>query len=112
MDDKEILRLFNERDEKAISAASEKYGAYLSKIAENITYSSEDAEEVVNDGTLKGLGAYPSERPRTLIGVSGKACAKRGYSAPTRRPDGKTRRWSSAAGVGRAVGDSFRQHER
>lgn len=72
MDDKEILRLFNERDEKAISAASEKYGAYLTKIAENITYSSEDAEEVVNDVLLKAWELIPPNVPEHLSAFLGK----------------------------------------
>lgn len=72
MDDKEILRLFNERDEKAISAASEKYGTYLATIAEHITYSREDAEEIVNDVLLKAWELIPPNTPEHLPAFLGK----------------------------------------
>lgn len=72
MDDKEILRLFNERDEKAISAANERFGMYLEKIAENITFSREDAEEIVNDVLLKAWELIPPNAPEHLSAFLGK----------------------------------------
>ena len=72
MDDIEIVRLFNERSETAISAASEKYLKYLLKIAENITQSHEDAEEVVNDTLMKAWELIPPHAPEKLAAFLGK----------------------------------------
>lgn len=72
MDDKEIVRLFTERSESAIAAVSEKYKSYLLKIAENITYSHEDAEEIVNDVLLKAWELIPPHEPEKLAAFLGK----------------------------------------
>lgn len=72
MDDKEIVDLFLKRDEKAISATGEKYKLYLIKIAENITNSHEDAEEVVNDVLLKAWEIIPPHNPEHLSAFLGK----------------------------------------
>ena len=50
MDDKEIVRLYWDRNELAIRETSAKYGGYCYTIAYNILFSKEDAEESVNDG--------------------------------------------------------------
>lgn len=49
MEDNEILRLFNERDEDALRAVSEKFGRLCGSIARNILHNSEDVEECLND---------------------------------------------------------------
>lgn len=72
IDDKEILRQFFERDEKALSAVGEKYKTYLLKIAENITFSHEDAEEIVNDVLLKAWELIPPNEPEKLAAFLGK----------------------------------------
>lgn len=72
MDDKEIVKLFTMRDEKAIAAAGEKYKYYLIKIAENITNSHEDAEEVVNDVLFKAWELIPPHDPERLSTFLGK----------------------------------------
>lgn len=72
MDDKEIVRLFTERSEKAIAAAGEKYKSYLLKISENITNSHEDAEEVVNDVLMKAWELIPPHTPERLSTFLGK----------------------------------------
>lgn len=72
MDDKEILRLFFERSEGALSAVGEKYNSYLIKIAENITFSHEDAEEIVNDVLLKAWELIPPNEPEKLAAFLGK----------------------------------------
>lgn len=72
MDDKNIVRLFLERDEAAIKAATEKYRSYCMKIAENITGSREDAEECVNDALLKAWESIPPNRPEMLSTYIGK----------------------------------------
>ena len=72
MNDKEILRLFFDRDETALKAVSEKYGSYCMKIAENITGSREDAEECVNDALLNAWESIPPKRPELFSAYIGK----------------------------------------
>lgn len=72
MEDKEIVQLFTKRDETAIARASEKYGSYLMKIAENITGSHEDAEEIVNDALFKAWEIIPPHSPEKLSAFLGK----------------------------------------
>ena len=45
MDDRAIIALFNERSELAIKACRERFGAYLRRVALNVTGSERDAEE-------------------------------------------------------------------
>ena len=71
MDDKGIIQLFFDRNEKAIEEASAKYGSYCRTVAENILASCEDAEECVNDALLKAWNAIPPAKPavlRTFLG--------------------------------------------
>lgn len=52
MDDKGIVRLYFDRNERAIDETSRKYGKYCFSIAHNILSNREDAEESVNDTYL------------------------------------------------------------
>ena len=52
MDDKELIRLYQARDERAITESEQKYGSFLRRIALNLLGSPEDAEECVNDALL------------------------------------------------------------
>ena len=72
MQDSEIIELFFARDEKAISAANEKYGKYCAAVAMNILKNREDSEECVNDALLKAWDSIPPERPRNLAGFLAK----------------------------------------
>jgi len=71
-DDKDIVRLFMERDENAVKAAGEKYRAYCMKIAVNITGSYEDAEECVNDALMSAWESIPPHDPELLSTYLGK----------------------------------------
>ncbi len=66
MDDHRIIELFMNRDERAISETSEKYGAYIRKIAENILGNPEDTEECVNDSLLRVWNTIPPNHPKKL----------------------------------------------
>lgn len=66
MDDSEIVRLFWDRNESAISAAAKKHGKRCRSIAENILGNREDAEECVNDVYLKLWNMIPPNRPQVL----------------------------------------------
>jgi RNA polymerase sigma-70 factor (ECF subfamily) len=72
MDDAEIIEQFMERSESAINAVSGKYSQYLRTIAFNITGSSQDAEEIVNDTYNSLWNAIPPEQPDDLRAFAGK----------------------------------------
>ncbi|MCL2204836.1 MAG: RNA polymerase sigma factor [Defluviitaleaceae bacterium] len=63
LDDEKILDLFFKRDEAAISAAKDKFGARLFLTAKNILDNREDAEECVNDSLFKAWQSIPPLRP-------------------------------------------------
>lgn len=63
MDDKQILDLYWERSEVAISETSKKYGKYCRYIAFNILHNDEDSEECVNDTYLRAWNSIPPNRP-------------------------------------------------
>lgn len=63
MEDHEIINLYLERDQRAISETSDKYGGFLWNIAWNILHSHGDAEECVNDTYLRTWNAIPPTRP-------------------------------------------------
>lgn len=66
MDDKQIIRLFFERSERAITELSRKYGALCFQIADNILNDRRDAEECVNDAWLGAWNSIPPQRPDPL----------------------------------------------
>lgn len=89
LDDKEIVRLFTERNESAIAAASEKYKSYLHKIAKSITNSYEDAEEIVNDVLLKAWELIPPHNPERLSSFLGKIARNEAISRQRAAAAGK-----------------------
>ena len=68
----EIIELFWNRDESAITAAADTYGSYCYCIAYNILNSQEDAEECVNDTWLSAWNSIPPQRPEQLSTYLGK----------------------------------------
>ena len=72
MDDAKIVRLYWERDERAIAETDAKYGPYCTSIAQNILGNPEDAEECVSDTWLGAWNAMPPHRPRMLSTFLGK----------------------------------------
>lgn len=72
MDDNIIVQMYWERNEKAISVTSEKYGSYCLTIARNILGNHEDAEECVNDTYLNMWNSIPTNRPSVLSVYIGK----------------------------------------
>ena len=53
MNDIQIIRLYQIRDEKAIEESDKKYGSYCFAVANNILSSREDSEECVSDTWLR-----------------------------------------------------------
>ena len=72
MEDKEIIELFWARDERAVEAATLKYGRYCRAIADNILHDAEDAAECVNDTWLHAWNSIPPHRPEHLGAYLGK----------------------------------------
>ena len=66
MDDRQIIELYNERSETAISETAEKYGKYCYYIAYHILYNEQDSEECVNDTYLRAWKAIPPQWPDKL----------------------------------------------
>lgn len=72
MDDEQIVDLYWERSENAISETANKYGRYCHRIAYNILHNNEDSEECVNDTYMRVWGAVPPQRPNRLSAFLGK----------------------------------------
>ena len=66
MEDSEIIGLYWQRSEQAISATEEKYGAYCAAIAGRILNDPEDAKECVNDTWLSAWNSIPPQKPERL----------------------------------------------
>ncbi len=72
MDDRQIVALYWERSETAITETDKKYGKYCHYIAHNILYSNQDAEECVNDTYQKAWETIPPSKPERLAAYLGK----------------------------------------
>lgn len=66
LEDDEIVALFWNRRERAISATDEKYGRYLFTVAINILHDEYDSDEAVSDTYLKAWNRIPPTRPNIL----------------------------------------------
>lgn len=72
LDDGEIITLFFERSEKALSAVSRKYGSYCGAVVRSILKDPQDAEECLNDTWLKAWESIPPAKPNNLGGFLAK----------------------------------------
>ena len=72
MNDKDIIQLYLNRDQRALSATAKKYGKYCTSIAKNILGNNEDAEECVNDTYLSTWNSIPPTIPTILSAFLGK----------------------------------------
>lgn len=68
MNDKQIIELFFERNEKAISEIAEKYGRLCRKIAFEILQNEQDVEECLNTAYVKLWNSIPPKNPQSLKG--------------------------------------------
>ena len=66
MKDHEIIALFFERSERAITELINKYGAAIKNVASNILKDAQDAEEAANDTYLTVWNRIPPMRPKYL----------------------------------------------
>ena len=72
MEDNQIIQLYFDRSEDAISQTAVKYGKYCHTIAYNILHNFEDSEECVKDTYWKAWGIIPPRRPKKLAAFLGK----------------------------------------
>lgn len=72
MEDKQIVDLYFQRSEQAISETDTKYGPYCYSIAYNILTNKEDSEESVSDTYMAAWNAMPPRRPAILATFLGK----------------------------------------
>ncbi len=66
LSDKELILLFDRRDENAVRQLHEKYGRYCRSVATSVLKSEADAEECVNDAYLKVWNSIPPACPDKL----------------------------------------------
>jgi RNA polymerase sigma-70 factor (ECF subfamily) len=67
LSDEEIVSLFWQREERAITATDVKYGKYLYTIAYNILRDNLDSEECLNDTYLGAWNTIPPNKPNPLL---------------------------------------------
>ena len=72
MEDKQIVDLYWQRSDLAISETNQKYGRYCRTIAYNICGIDEDAEECVNDTWFRAWNLMPDQRPPVLSAFLGR----------------------------------------
>ena len=66
MEDTEIVQLYWDRNERAISESDAKYGSLCRSVALRILGIPEDGEECVSDTWLRAWNAMPPQRPSRL----------------------------------------------
>lgn len=72
MEDEQIVALYWERSEQAISETAQKYGAYCASISYGILQNREDAQECVSDTYVDAWNSMPPHRPSILATFLGK----------------------------------------
>lgn len=77
MEDREIIDLYWQRAQEAVTETERKYGAYLRTIAFHILRSREDAEESLNDTYYDAWNSMPPLRPVNLQGFLGQITRRR-----------------------------------
>lgn len=66
MKDSQIIELYWNRSERAITETNQKYGPYCFAIADHILRNQQDSEECVNDTWLQAWNAIPPQKPGKL----------------------------------------------
>lgn len=72
MEDDQIIELYFQRAEDAVTETARKYGNYCHAISMNILSNEEDARECVNDTYLAAWNSIPPHRPSVLSAFLGK----------------------------------------
>ena len=72
MEDNQIIELYWQRNEAALTETQRKYGQYCYAIANSILHNNEDVEEIVNDTYIGAWNSIPPHRPAILSTFLGK----------------------------------------
>lgn len=72
MEDQELIALYWNREESALTETEEKYGPYCYAIAWNLLGDQQDSEECVSDTWLRAWQSIPPQRPLRLSLFLGK----------------------------------------
>ena len=72
MTDAQIVEMYWDRKEQAISVTAEKYGTYCYSVAYGILHNEEDSEESVNDTYMSAWNSMPPHKPGILKTFLGK----------------------------------------
>ncbi|MBR4023298.1 MAG: RNA polymerase sigma factor [Ruminococcus sp.] len=67
MEDNQIILLFNQRNEHAITEITEKYGELCRKTASRILETKQDVDECVNDALMQMWNCIPPNHPTNLV---------------------------------------------
>ena len=89
MDDREIVALFEARDERALGETKEKYGRYIRSVALRILGSKSDAEECENDVYLRAWNSIPPQKPEPLKRYLAVLCRRAAFDLYEKRSAGK-----------------------
>ena len=76
IEDSEIIRLFEQRDQRAIQETEQKYGRLGIRMAAGLTGSEQDAEECLNDALMRLWDKIPPEKPESLGGFFMTICRR------------------------------------
>lgn len=74
MTDETIIRLFEERNEQAITEAKAAYGSRLQRLADSILQDEQAAEECVSDTYWAAWRSIPPQKPNRLFCYLAKIC--------------------------------------
>lgn len=74
MEDEQIIGLYWSRNEEAITCTDAVYGKRLFRLAYQVLYITEDAEECVEDTYMNAWNAMPPGRPNYLYAFLAKIC--------------------------------------
>lgn len=66
MEDKDIINLYHQRNQLALTETASKYGKLLYSVAKGVLNSSEDSEEIVNDSYQGAWTSMPPQKPDKL----------------------------------------------
>lgn len=77
MEDEQIVSLFFDRDEEALTQTRKKYNSYLKKIISNILDSEEDVEEQLETVYLETWNTIPPYKPHNLGGFIAQIARRR-----------------------------------
>ena len=105
MGDQQIIQLFFQRCEEAITQTQKKYGALCRSVAQRLLTDPRDTEECVSDTYLRVWNAIPPERPRSLRAYLARITRNLAILLPSAAPPSPTllRNWNPGSFPDRVI---------